>query len=155
MAVSTTIASLPAPVPVPIEIGSTPLDDYAALLVRLREAERLAEGLRQERDQAEDHLWARFASALAPSPSSNWLESLPQPLRQMLADEAIEVVLPGGRLDEQTAVSLEVLCTRPTDDPLANGVIAETWRPLVRRRGRTIQTAQVVVLKYSASPAGA
>jgi hypothetical protein len=160
---SITIAGLPEPVPIPVELGSTPLDEYAALLLRLTEAQRTLADAEARHREAEDRIWATIVERLYPavrqsvaaggSSGAERFEPLVRAIEQLLAEQGIETLeFTGQRLAELRSADVEVLCTRPTQDFADDGLIAETWRPAVRRHSRTVQTGQVVVFKHTASP---
>lgn len=152
---------LPRKVSLPVELHSTPAEDYASLLVRLRECERsLAEERAQAQDR-EDQVWVTVVSALyaaqqaARDPRRSLderLVDLTTSIQRMWTEAGLELIDPvGQRLSDCAALDLEVLCTRPSPTPEAAGLIAETWRPTLRRTGRVLQRAQVVVLSSSQS----
>ena len=148
---------LPEPVPIPISIETPLLEDYAALLVRLTETQRaLAEAESLCRD-AEDRVWGMVVERIDPMlrpRAADVVESAGEAFLRLLAERNITTIdCTGRRLTDFVPGNVEVLCTRPTEDPTADGRIAETWRPWVCRDDRTILTGQVVVFRYAADAA--
>ena len=129
-------------VSLPWGLESSALDDgivgeCARLWQRLATLRRELEEERAQRIAAEDRAWLRVVDALGDRSAL---------LADLWSAQEIEFVdATGAHLDALRTGDFETLGSDGTPVEWREAIVLETWRPAVRRGGRTIRPGQVVV----------
>jgi len=147
----------------PTEVGATTaLADYTALLHQLRDLRTELDEAQSARQSAEDAVWLIVADRLAEVEArlrrglvAPTLEELSRQtvgamecLTALRTEQELEnVTATGQRIGEFSLHVFDILTSQHTESPMDHGLVSDTPRSAVRRRGRWLRTGQVVVLQ--------
>lgn len=142
------------PVPVPDSDRETaPLCEYLALLHRCEDLRRDLEEARETGRRAGDRAWACVAERLFEfaggwRAESDEMTALQRKLAGLWEEEKIEFCsATGQRVDRIDPEEFEVMGVTPAERPEDDGLIVETFRPLIRRDGRVLLTGRIIVAR--------
>lgn len=140
--------------------SGTPRSDYVSLMQRVNDLQNQLGEARSNCQRADDDACVMLVDRLAEL-AKLWRESedgeamvgsgaIRAWFDGLWKDLGVEVVeATGQRIGQVSLEQFEVMETTPAERDGDDGLIAETWRPLIRRQGRTVRPGRIIVIKKS------